>query len=184
MMIFPSGNGFGTKSLFRKGLAFFLFACIPLTLAFSDVPKFYGNGGAGTVIEINGNTLAGCKDAAQAEKALTCIVRSITTYSNIQFVDRRTPSAPKGQEETLGGRKGCFVLAIEEQPAENGERSYLVDCRIKNPAQKTDVAGFVRKNVPASEVESMQIFRVASQYLLQSLHVILTPAARKEILSE
>ena len=111
-------------------------------------------------------------------------MRSITTYSNIQFVDRRTPSAPKGQEETLGGSKGYLVLAIEEQPAENGERSYLVDCRIKNPAQKTDVAGFVRKNVSASEVESMQIFRVASQYLLQSLHVILTPAARKEILSE
>lgn len=182
-MIFPSGNGFGTKSLFRKCFAFFLFVCVPLTLAFSDVPKFYGNGGAGTVIEINESTLTGCKDAAQAENALACIVRLVTAYSNVRIVDRRTPSASKEQEDAMGMGKGYLVLIVEEQPASDGERTYLVDCRIKNPAQKTDVAGFVRKNVPAADVESMRIFREAAHYLLQSMHVILTPVARKEILS-
>ena len=61
---------------------------------------------------------------------------------------------------------------------------YDIECRIKNSAKKTDVAGFVRKDVPSKDVESLQIFRVTAQYLLQAMHVTLTPAARRELLSE
>lgn len=181
MVKFISENGFGT--MFRKGLAMIAVACTALFCASGDAPKFYGNGAAGTVIEINENSIANCPDSAFAEKALACIVRKITTFSNIQVVDRRVTLAPEDDENEKGGGKNFLVLLITPGSDADGNLVYTVDCRITNMARKTDIAGFIRKDIPAQEVESLQIFRVMSQYLLQSMHVILTPAARKEILS-
>ena len=169
--------------VFRKIAVLLLCTLVPLSVSFADVPKFYGNGAAGTVIEIDKNTLANNVDSELAEDALAYIVRTITSFSNIEIVDRRILPPADYAENAQGGGKNFLTLLITTDLNANGERVYTVDCRIKNDLKKSDVAGFVRKNIPAADVQSKQVFRVASQYLLQSLHVILTPTARKEILS-
>ena len=154
---------------------------VPATLLVAEAPKFHGNGAAGTVIEINENS--NVSGAVLSEDALTYIAHLITSYSNIKIIDRRgaVSSAEDGNEETKSNP--YMYLMIKADTGADGEHVYTVECRVKDDLKKYDMAGFVRKNVSQKDVDTKQIFRVASQYMLQALHVILTPTARKEILS-
>ena len=105
MFFFSGSASFGTKPLFRYVAVILLLAGFPLMHAPADIHKFYGNGAAGTVIEVSKESIADCADSALAEKALSCIIRSITTFSNIQVADRRIIPASDDEDGLRGGGK-------------------------------------------------------------------------------
>ena len=173
------GKAFSSK---RIGLAALVLVTVVLADSFAEVPKYYGNGGAGTVVEINEKSISDDEDTALVEKGLDCIVKTIEDFSKITILDKRNASLEK-EELSSSDSGNYFVLSVSKSVDADGLCLYRVECRIKSERRKTDLAGFVRNDVSEKDVESMRIFREAAHYLLQSMHVILTPAARKQILS-